>query len=179
MKGIVFSLLNEMVEDTFGLTAWDQILNDTGLEGIYVATETYEDAEMFALVGAAEKATGIPAGDLLRQFGEYMLPHFFRSFPMFFEGQKNLKEFLLTVDQVIHVEVRKLYPNAGLPEFEYEDLEDRELVMLYSSPRKLCALAEGLISGSAKHFKQEYSLDHTVCMHTGADHCRLEIKMLD
>lgn len=178
MKGIVFSLLNEMVEEVFGLAAWSQLLDDTGLEGIYVATETYDDAELFALVGAAENATGIPASDLVRQFGEYMIPHFASSYPVFFEGQTSLKQFLLTVDQVIHVEVRKLYPNAGLPEFNYEDIEDSELVMLYSSPRKLCALAEGLISGSAKHFNQEYSLDHSVCMHTGGDHCRLEIKML-
>ncbi len=178
MKGIVFSLLNEMVEETFGLAAWGQLLDDTGLEGIYVATETYEDAELFALVGAAEKATGIPANELVRQFGEYMIPHFAASYPMFFEGQENLKSLLLTVDQVIHVEVRKLYQNAGLPEFNYEDLDDNELVMLYSSPRKLCSMAEGLIAGSAKHFNQKYSLDHSVCMHDGEDHCRFEIKML-
>ncbi|MFK8019967.1 MAG: heme NO-binding domain-containing protein [Pseudomonadales bacterium] len=178
MKGIVFSLLNEMVEERFGLAAWSQLLDDTGLEGIYVATETYEDAELFALVGAAEAATGIPATDLVRAFGEYMLPHFAANYPVFFEGQTSLKEFLLTVDQVIHVEVRKLLPNAGLPEFGYEDRKDDELTMIYNSPRKLCALAEGLIAGSAAHFNQRYELKHDVCMHKGDAQCSLELKML-
>lgn len=178
MKGMVFCLLNEMVEDKFGIEAWDALLDVTGLDGIYVATETYDDAELMSLVKAASDATGIRPNALVKQFGEYMIPNFLESYPMFFEGQANLKSFLLTVDQVIHVEVRKLYPEAGLPEFTYTDKNDAELTMHYSSPRKLCALAEGLISGSAKHFKQEYSLLHDVCMHDGNDHCEFHIKML-
>ncbi len=177
MKGIVFSILSEMVEETFGLDAWNKLLDDTGLEGIYVATETYDDSELFTLVAAAESATGIPAKELVHQFGVYMLPHFVANYPVFFENQTSLKDFLLTVDQVIHVEVRKLYPDAGLPEFLYEDRDDNELVMMYSSPRKLCALAEGLIEGSANHFNQSCSIIHDVCMHKGADHCRFELKI--
>ncbi|MFK7733304.1 MAG: heme NO-binding domain-containing protein, partial [Pseudomonadales bacterium] len=134
-------------------------------------------SELFALVTAAEKATGIPAKELVHKFGVYMLPHFVTNYPIFFEGQTSLKEFLLTVDEVIHVEVRKLYPDAGLPEFAYENREDNELVMLYSSPRKLCALAEGLIEGSAKHFKQTCLIKHDICMHNDSDHCRFELQI--
>jgi predicted hydrocarbon binding protein len=85
------------------------------------------------------------------------------------------KPFLLTLDQVIHVEVRKLYSDAGLPEFKYQDENDNELVMLYRSPRKLCALAEGLMAGAAKHFNSDYQLKHDICMHNGDDHCRFEL----
>ena len=178
MKGIVFNILNEMVEEKFGLAAWDGLLDATDLDGVYVATETYPDEELLSLVGAAETATGIPAADLVKAFGEYMVPKFAANYPVFFEDQPNLKAFLLTVDQVIHVEVRKLYPEAGLPEFQYEDANDDELTMLYKSPRKLCSLAEGLISGSAKHFAETYQLKHDICMHKGDDHCALELKIL-
>lgn len=177
MKGIVFNILNEMVEEKFGMEAWDGLLQTTDLDGIYVATETYPDEELLALVGAAESATGIDATTLVRTFGEYMVPKFAASYPVFFENQTNLKSFLLTVDQVIHTEVRKLYPEAGLPEFDYQDPDDNELVMIYRSPRKLCALAEGLIAGSANHFEQNYTLIHDVCMHKGSDHCDLRITM--
>jgi predicted hydrocarbon binding protein len=177
MKGIVFNLLNEMVEEKFGLEVWDALLLETDLEGIYVATNTYPDSELFDLVGAAEAASGIPARELVHTFGEYMVPSFAKRYPVFFEGQENLKSFLLTVDQVVHVEVRKLYPEAGLPEFKYEDPGDSKLTMLYRSPRKLCALAEGLIAGSAKHFNEQYTLAHDVCMHHNSDHCALEITL--
>ena len=89
----------------------------------------------------------------------------------------NLKDFLLTVDRVIHVEVRKLHPGAILPQFDYVDEADNELTMIYSSPRKMCMLAEGLITGAAKHFETEYTLEHSQCMHDGADNCRLHLKM--
>ena len=177
MKGIVFNILNEMVEEQFGMAAWDGLLDAVGSEGIYVATETYPDEELLALVAAAETATKIPATELVRAFGEYMVPKFAANYPVFFESQTDLKSFLLTVDEVIHVEVRKLYPEAGLPEFQYEDRGDNSLTMLYKSPRKLCALAEGLIAGSAKHFDQDYELLHDVCMHKGSDHCSLQLTM--
>ena len=108
-----------------------------------------------------------------------MLPHFQQQNPQFFEGHTDLKSFLLTVDRVIHVEVRKLHPGAELPQFDYEDESDKELTMIYTSPRKLCFLAEGLIDASAKHFNTKYELDHTECMHNGADSCNLKIKILD
>ncbi len=177
MKGIVFCLLNEMVEEQFGLEAWDDLLDAVGTDGVYVATETYDDAELLALVAAAEKATGIAAADLVRQFGAYMIPHFAKNYATFFENQTSLKAFLLSVDQVIHVEVRKLYPDAGLPTFDYEDEQDNELTMIYKSPRKLCALAEGLIAGSAAHFGEQYELRHDICMHKGDDHCALHMTL--
>jgi hypothetical protein len=51
--------------------------------------------------------------------------------------------------------------------------------MIYKSPRKLCQLAEGLISGSAKHFNQNYKMTHDPCMHNGSDHCALKVELLD
>lgn len=178
MKGIVFNILNEMIEEQLGMEAWDTLLTQTELDGIYVATQTYPDEELLTLVAAAQAHTGVPAADLIRAFGEYMVPRFAKNYPVFFENEDNLKSFLLTVDQVIHVEVRKLYPEAGLPEFQYEDRDDDSLTMIYRSPRKLCALAEGLIAGSAKHFNQSYDLAHDICMLNGSDHCKLELRMV-
>ena len=175
MKGIVFNMLADMVEQQFGLEAWDSLLDTVGSDGVFVATETYDDQVLLDLVAAASEATSVPAGDLLFAFGEYMLPQFAQHYPTFFEGQQSLRDFLLTVDGVIHVEVRKLYPEAGLPEFSYEEGNPNELTMLYKSPRRLCRLAEGLISGSARHFEQQYALNHDQCMHRNAEHCALHL----
>lgn len=179
MKGVVFNILNEMIEEKLGLEAWDTLLQATGEDGLYVATESYHDDRLLSLLGATSEHTNIDVDSLVFSFGEYMLPYFAAHYPRFFENQFSLKTFLLTVDDVIHGEVRKLFPNANLPSFEYEELGDQHLTMLYSSPRKLCRLAEGLISGSAKHFHQEYTLDHQSCMHQGHARCRLELTFHD
>ncbi len=175
MKGVVFNMLNELVEEKFGFVAWEKMLEAADCDGEFIEAETYPDELVVQLVVAAHELTGIAVADLLRTFGEYMAPSFARNYPVFFQNQTSLKAFLLTVDRVIHVEVRKLYPEAHLPEFDYTDESDQALTMFYRSPRKLCHLAEGLIAGCALHFDQKYTLTHEVCMHTGADQCEMEL----
>lgn len=177
MKGVIFNYLAEMAEEAFGLEAWDAILEKTGNSGIYISADTYPDQELMDLVAAAHEISGVPVNDLVKKFGEYMFPRFLSENPQFFSEDMTLKSFLLTVDRVIHVEVRKLHPGAELPEFEYKDELDNELTMYYTSPRKLCLVAEGLIAGAAKHFETEYTLDHPECMHNGAKACTLHLTM--
>lgn len=167
-----------MVEDKFGLETWDAILQAANDDGIFLSTESYSDERLDALVVAAQQLSGIPRETLIRTFGEYMFPHFIKDHPMFVTEGMNLKEFLLTVDRVIHVEVHKLHPDAKLPSFSYKDENDSELVMYYTSSRKLCHLAEGLIAGAATHFKTQYTLDHEVCMHDGHDSCELHLRII-
>ena len=50
MKGVVFKLLEEMVEQNFGIAVWDSLLEATNQDGIYVSTETYPDEMLVALV---------------------------------------------------------------------------------------------------------------------------------
>lgn len=178
MKGVVFDILRDMVEDRYGLEGWQRILDSAGSAGIYVSTKTYDDTELIGLVTTASDITKIPMNELVFALGEYMIPSFYKRFPTFFDDAPNFIKFLVSVDQIIHVEVRKLYPDAGLPTFDYSDEKQDALTMIYKSPRKLCQLAEGLISGSAKHFNQHYELIHNPCMHTGSDHCALKVKLV-
>lgn len=175
MKGMVFNMLNVMVERQFGLDAWEAVLDAADSDGIYTAGATYEDAELLRLVAAGSDLLQVPVHDLVRGFGNFMFPHFVAGYPTFFLPGQDLKQFLLTVDQVIHMEVRKLYPDAHLPSFDYDDSASDRLVMRYTSPRRLCMLAEGLIQGAAEHFKTRCQLTHPQCMHDGADACLLEL----
>jgi len=182
MKGIVFTLFNDLVEEKFGLETWDKMLEETKPEsnGVYNAGGTYPHQEMLSLVGSLSKFSGVPAGALVTAFGEYMFPFLAKRYPVFFSDDKDLKRFLLSIEKVVHVEVHKLYPNAELPRFEYEEGPNGELVMIYRSFRKMCPLAVGLINGASKHFNQPVAINHPICMnHDHSDHCRLEISFID
>jgi hypothetical protein len=174
MKGIVFNLLNDLVEQEFGMDVWDDMIDVTAPESqaIYTSVEVYPDEELLAFVGAIARHTDTDVGDVLRLFGKYMLARFAQIHPEFFQGH-TAKSFLKSVHDVIHVEVRKLHPDVVLPDFEYEIPADNQLVMKYHSPRALCRLAEGLIDGAADHFGVDIALEHSACMHDGADHCIL------
>jgi len=177
MKGVVFDILRDMVETEHGLEGWNLLLERAGSDGMFLSTQSYADKELMALVQAASDVTGHSIETLLNQFGEFMVGEFYERYPSFFDDCDGLFEFLLSVDEIVHGEVLKFYPDAALPSFHYEQSSPEFLVMNYRSERKLCALAEGLIQGSAKHFKQSISLSHDPCMHKGSDHCRFGIQL--
>ena len=177
MKGIVFNIFSDLVTDNFGLETWDQLIERTNpeSEAIYTSAQVYPDEELVAYVTELSKITGTSAPELIRAFGKYMMHKFKSIHPEFLEGQ-DAKSFLASVHDVIHVEVKKLHPDSLLPAFEYEDTSADVLTMIYSSERKLCALAEGLIDGVSEVFGQQIEINHPQCMHDGADSCRLELR---
>ena len=176
MKGMVFTMLSDLVENEFGIDVWDTLIEQTNPDsaGIYTSVEVYPDSELLAYVTALSAHTNIPAPDLVFAFGKYLVTRFAEIHPEFFEGH-DAKSFLQSVDQQIHVEVRKLHPGVVLPEFQYEDPGPGELLMHYYSPRKLCKLAEGLIFGAGEHFGTDVALTHQTCMLDGADHCEFHL----
>jgi hypothetical protein len=178
MKGIVFNVLEEMVIEQCGMLAWNEILETQKVEGIYTAGESYPDEELFGLVGCISAKTDIPVEILVGAFGERLFKGLAERNPMFIEAEDTLKGFLKSVHDVIHIEVRKLYENPNLPDFEYEEGADNTLLMRYRSPRKLCILAEGLIRGASYHYNTTIEIEHPVCMHKGSDHCDIIVRLI-
>lgn len=177
MKGVVFIAFNQMVEDQVGIDVWEKILAQVmpETEGIYTSIEEYPDSELFNLVGALSDTVNVPVPTLVESFGEYLFGILNKKYPIFTEQKADFFSFIESIDGVIHKEVRKLYENPNLPKLECERVDDKNLNVIYTSPRKLCFLAEGLIRGAAKHYQVEYSLEHPQCMHRGDDHCLLQI----
>ena len=156
MKGIVFTEFLELVENEFGLEVVQQIIDECELEtaGVYTSVGTYSHKEMFKMVAKLSEIKGLPVPALLTVFGEYFFTTLKTKYPVFVE-KPNLFSFLNSIDQYIHPEVLKLYPEAELPRFEAEIKSDNEMTLDYMSSRKLSDLAIGLIKGAAKHFKED------------------------
>lgn len=81
---------------------------------------------------------------------------------------------MLTLNDIIHPEVRKIYPGADVPVFEFDSSGDA-LIMRYKSPRRMCAFAIGLIEGAAAHYREEVACEHSACMNSGDEQCVLRI----
>lgn len=161
MKGIVFTEFLEMVEDRFGLGMVDRVIEAAQLPGAgaYTAVGTYDHAELISLVKALSQATSTPVPALVQAFGRHLFPRFHQRYPALFAGVDSAFEFLRGVERYIHVEVRKLYPDAELPSFSYEDSPPGRLVMLYQSHRPFADLAEGLIQACIAHYGEPIRLE--------------------
>jgi hypothetical protein len=176
VKGIIFNLAEEVLTDKHGVEVWDEVLERSGLDGAYTSLGSYPDAELFAIVGAASELLGADAGDVVRDLGQGALPLLAERYPEFFAPHRDARSFVLTLNDIIHPEVRKVYPGAEVPEFDFDTSDADVLLMGYRSPRKLCALAEGFVVGAARHYGEVAEVRHLACMHDGADECLLECR---
>lgn len=158
MKGVIYNAVEDAVTKLYSADTWDDLLEDAGLSGEYTSLGNYDDTDLAALVGAACKATGHQPEVLVKVVGEHAFPYLFERHPELV-AERSTFAFLRAVNDIIHPEVLKLYPDSNPPEFEFEDRSDGALRMTYRSARKLGTLAEGLIRGAAKQFGEEVDVE--------------------
>ena len=175
MKGIIFNLLQEIVESEFDADTWDAVLDLAGAGGVYTSVGSYEDDEMMGIVGAAATHLGLTEEEVLRWFGSRALAKLAERFPNFFAPHTQARDLLLTLNQVIHPEVEKLYPGAYTPVFQFSNKGGKHLTMEYQSKRQLCALAEGFILGTLAYFDEQATVTHPECVHRGDARCVFEL----
>lgn len=163
MKGIVFTEFLEMVEEVYSPDMVDELLEsvEPASGGVYTAVGTYDHKELVALVAELSRQTAAEIPTLLRVFGQHLFQQFLRHYSRFFSGVPDAFTLLENVDGHIHVEVRKLYPDAELPKFSTKRLPDGKFEMHYCSSRPFEDLAYGLIEACAEHFSQPISISMT------------------
>lgn len=161
MLGIVFTEFSEMVETVFSADMLDDIFDDCSdfeSGGSYTSVGTYDHREILALVEALSKRTDILVPDLVFSFGEHLLGRFYALYPAFFEDIDGTFEMLSTIENHIHVEVKKLYPDAELPQFDFSQNDPDRMRLVYRSNRPFGDLAAGLIGGCIKHFGESITV---------------------
>ena len=177
MKGIIFNLLEEVVATHMGELVWDGMLEGAGAEGAYTSLGSYPDEEFVRLLGALSCQNGKSDREALRWFGQLAMPFLAERYPEFFTTHKGLRSFLLSLNDVIHAEVRKLYPGSEVPVFEFETpagaAAHDTLIIHYRSKRRLCPLAEGFIAGASDHFGEQVTVTQPNCMLDGASACAI------
>jgi hypothetical protein len=154
MKGIVFTEFLELVEDKFGLEMVDNIISSSELEseGIYTSVGTYSFSEMLQLLEHLSHNTGISIDNLLLVYAEHFFSVIEDSYPGLLATYKDPIEMISSIEDHIHVEVRKIYPDAELPTFEVVEKTDTSLVMIYTSSRAMHHFGLGLMNKTFEHF---------------------------
>jgi len=161
MKGMVFTTFLDFVEQQFDADRVDDIIELAALpsEGAYTSVGTYDHQEMLQLVSALSELSDIPVSELVHQFGIHLFGCLSCAYPQFVDRDNSTFEFLQSIETYIHVEVRKLYPDAELPSFEYEYPEPEQMIMLYHSNRPFSDLALGLIEGCIAYFGENITIE--------------------
>lgn len=161
MKGIVFTEFLELVETKFGLEVVDHIIEDSDLPsgGAYTSVGTYDYQELLGLVVSLSQHTKMPVSTLVHAFGKHLFGQFVAAYPAMVEHIHSTADFIDKVEGLIHVEVRKLYPDARLPTIDFKPIDDHNAEVRYRSERPFADLAIGLMEACAEHFGEELNLE--------------------
>lgn len=179
MKGVVFVELISMAEEVAGEDIVDEVLETAPLEsgGSFTAVGNYPCSELMTLVQAFSDRLNAPVDDLQVSFGKWMFGRFVTGYPAFFEGKSDAFTMLESIENEVHVEVRKLYPEVELPSFETTRPDDRTLVMSYRSERPLVAFCHGMIQACVDHFGVPAEINRNESNQDGLYACDFQVRM--
>ncbi len=171
MKGIVFTEFLEMVESKFGLEVVDSIIENSELpsQGIYTSVGTYDFNEMVSLITNLSSEVKVPADDLIYAFGLYLFSSLGKAHPEVIQSYKSPLGLLYSIEDHIHVHVKKLYPDAQLPTFKILEKTENSISMIYSSSRGLYRLAHGLIEKTFEHFHGSANITYDLLKDDGTE----------
>lgn len=160
-----------MVESSFGLEVVDQIIENSKLpsEGIYTSVGTYDFNEMVSLITNLSDEVKISVDDLIYTFGLYLFNSLGKAHPEVIQSYNSPLGLLYSIEDHIHVHVKKLYPEAELPTFKILEKTTTSISMIYASSRGLYRLAHGLIEKCFQHFNATATIKFELLKEDGTE----------
>ena len=160
MYGIFHVELQNYIETRYGYDVWRATLKQTGLQHrFYMTVSTYLDSEAFAIVEAVSGLTGASKATLFEDFGVFIAPTLMKTHEPLINPKWGLAEFLLNVEEAIHRVVRLKNLGAQPPRLKFEQVGPNELHFYYDSPRRMEALARGILKGVARHYGETVAIE--------------------
>ena len=161
MKGVIFTELLEMAEGALSPEIVEEVIDAAELPsgGAYTAIGTYPFSELQALVTGFAARMEAPVSELIHAFGGHLFQTFLRTHSAFFTDVRDTFDLLRRVEDEIHVEVRKLYPDAELPTFSCSEPILGDPILEYRSARGLADLAAGLLDATIAHFGESIQVE--------------------
>ena len=178
MHGFIFSELRKYADTKLGSGAWNRLLASANLGSkLYLPIQEYPDSDAVALVAAAAKETGASTIEILEDFGRFLAPSLLGLYRTLVNPEWKTLDLLENTEQTIHSVVRARNPGAKPANLQAVRVSPDVVDLTYSSQRKLCPVAKGIIKGMSAHYGEEIEVKETACMHEGAEACRLEVRV--
>ncbi|HJR45728.1 MAG TPA: heme NO-binding domain-containing protein [Actinomycetota bacterium] len=179
MHGIIFDQLHEFTTQTYGREAWTaMVARPEAARSTYFVGEEYPDEELEGLLSAASTLTGRSRDELLEDFGHFIVPGLLDLYGVLVDPKWDLLGFLEGIEETIHRVVRLRHPGARPPRLEATRTGPDQVTIVYTSQRKMCFLAKGIIRGLEEHYSESVSVSDTSCMNKGDDICIMIVERL-
>jgi hypothetical protein len=106
-------------------------------------------------------------------FGEFIVPSLLKMYGHLIKPNWKSLDIIEHTEGTVHAVDRVNDKDALPPKLRTRRTGPDTIVLVYDSPRKMCALAIGIGKGLARHYKETLSIDQTKCMHKGGPFCEI------
>lgn len=178
VRGIMFNLLEQFVLESWGMDAYEGVVQRCGAasDDVFVSVLEYPDEAFFAQIDATADQLGTSRPRTLEALGRWSVPALVSRYPGALEGHEDAHACILALPAFLHLEVRKLEPSAGPPPLQCAGQRPHASVGFVAA-HGLCWLVRGLLRGLAEQFSAELRLEHTECTGRGGAVCRMELEL--
>ncbi|MCX2739787.1 heme NO-binding domain-containing protein [Pontibacter anaerobius] len=155
MHGSIFVLLKRFIESSYNYSTWVNLLEAAGVtKPVYEMQNMYPTRDLVAIVYAAAAHSGVPANDLLEQFGEFLVPDLLLVFNKYVQPEWRTYEMLLYTEASMHGAVRRSDSRTNPPLLLITKKGSRQLIVDYHSKRRMAGMAVGIINGIARYYNE-------------------------
>ena len=176
MHGLIFAQLQKYADTKVGPGTWQTLLKESGYEHkLYLPIQEYPDEELVTLVGTASRLTGIPIPTLLEDFGAFVVPSLVQMYGAHIKPEWKTLDLIENTEEAIHTAVRRRNPEASPPQLVAIRKGPDEVLVKYTSQRKMCAVAKGIAQGVANHYGEPIQITESQCMNNGGLSCDIHI----
>ena len=177
MHGLIFFYIRKFADTVSSDTASWSVLRSTVATSHekYLPSGTYPDSEAIHLLESLAASANEPLPSVIEKFGMFLAPQLLKVASQYIDPDWSALDLIEHTESIMHSMIRSTNPGAEPPVLDTVRESPSELTIIYSSQRKLCILAKGLIRGIGKHYGQELTIDETCCMHHGSPFCTLVV----
>ena len=104
---------------------------------MYLASAVYPDSDILSIVTGASEMTGLTAGAVLEDFGEFIAPDLVEQYKFLVNPSWRLLDFLANTEETIH-KIARFHKGVTPPRLVATRVADDKIVITYTSLRKMC-----------------------------------------
>jgi hypothetical protein len=181
VHGLIFFYIQKFADRLAAGTSTHAGLRSTVVSSTahYLPSGVYDDHEAVSLLQSMADDVGTPLPDLLARFGDFLAPHLVKVAGPLIDPRWRTLDLIEHTEAIIHSMVRAAKPGAEPPVLETVRVAPDELHLVYSSRRRLCPMAGGLMQGLARHFGETLAVEETSCMLRGDAFCAFTVRRTD
>ena len=177
MHGTIFCVTQKFVEANYGTQTWLDLLEQAECPvKRFSPVQIYPDEYIGAIVGVACKALIMEPAALLRELGKFAASELINFAQSLLHPSWKTFEVIMNVETLIHTTIKHQNSKAQPANIQSFRVGENEIEVVYTSRRRLCALAHGILEGIAEYYEEDITVEQITCTQEGNTFCTFSVK---